>query len=98
MPTHAGHSRCSRWRIRVSRPNGMTQKDHGQAPCAGVPRSKALMNDCELQRAESFGHSGVALSSTSTQSPRVLVTGAAGFIGSHLCEALIASGHDVVGL
>jgi nucleoside-diphosphate-sugar epimerase len=27
-----------------------------------------------------------------------LVTGAAGFIGSHLCEALIASGHDVVGL
>jgi nucleoside-diphosphate-sugar epimerase len=29
---------------------------------------------------------------------RVLVTGAAGFIGSHLSEALIAGGHDVVGL
>jgi nucleoside-diphosphate-sugar epimerase len=29
---------------------------------------------------------------------RVLVTGAAGFVGSHLAEALIASGHDVVGL
>lgn len=29
---------------------------------------------------------------------RVLVTGAAGFIGSHLCEYLLALGHDVVGL
>jgi len=29
---------------------------------------------------------------------RVLVTGAAGFIGSHLCEALVGAGHDVVGI
>lgn len=29
---------------------------------------------------------------------RVLVTGAAGFIGSHMCERLVADGHDVVGL
>lgn len=28
---------------------------------------------------------------------RVLVTGAAGFIGSHVCERLLADGHDVVG-
>jgi nucleoside-diphosphate-sugar epimerase len=29
---------------------------------------------------------------------RIVVTGAAGFIGSHLSEALVAAGHDVVGI
>lgn len=29
---------------------------------------------------------------------RLFVTGAAGFIGSHVCESLLADGHDVVGI
>ena len=29
---------------------------------------------------------------------RIVVTGAAGFIGSTLAEALVAAGHEVVGL
>ena len=33
-----------------------------------------------------------------TSPSRVVVTGAAGFIGSHLCERLLATGHKVVGI
>ncbi len=29
---------------------------------------------------------------------RILITGAAGFLGSHLCDRLIADGHEVVGM
>lgn len=35
---------------------------------------------------------------TPAQPERVVVTGAAGFIGSHTCEALVARGHEVVGV
>jgi UDP-glucuronate decarboxylase len=31
-------------------------------------------------------------------SKRILITGAAGFLGSHLCERLVAQGHEVLGI
>jgi nucleoside-diphosphate-sugar epimerase len=38
------------------------------------------------------------LSAVLLQPSRVVVTGAAGFIGSNLCERLLADGHEVVGI
>jgi len=38
------------------------------------------------------------LSAVLSSPTRVVVTGAAGFIGSHLCDRLLADGHEVVGI
>ncbi len=36
------------------------------------------------------------ISGSPVEAKRVLVTGGAGFLGSHLCERLIAMGHEVL--
>src|SRR5579859_362051 len=58
-----------------------------------------------LQRTESDGdttgptmNTSVSMNGTPDRSSTSLVTGCAGFLGSHLCEALIARGHGVVGV
>ena len=42
--------------------------------------------------------SGVALQEVPVLSKmkRILISGGAGFLGSHLCDRLVAAGHDVI--
>ena len=49
----------------------------------------------ELARGLARGSAG---ESAATSPARVVVTGAAGFIGSHVCDALLAAGNEVVGV
>jgi dTDP-glucose 4,6-dehydratase len=47
---------------------------------------------------ESGNQSGLAKERQWMTSRTFLVTGAAGFLGSHLCDSLLASGHSVIGV
>jgi len=66
-------------------------------------RIKAIKNKKENQKkqkpkTQNQKSCGSQKPKTKNQRPSVLVTGAAGFIGSHLCERLVDEGHHVIGL
>ena len=50
------------------------------------------MVECGLHRSDTFGEV------RHDMTPRVVITGAAGFIGSHLSETLLDRGYTVVGI
>lgn len=54
--------------------------------------------EIHIARPMAIGRSVVASKSVGDQALKCLVTGVAGFIGSHLAEALISEGHSVVGI
>ena len=43
-----------------------------------------------------FGRNGNSFTCLVMRNKRILITGGAGFIGSHLCERLLAEGHEVI--
>src|SRR6056297_978908 len=66
-------------------------------------RVRAVMTKKDIQKdqkpkTKDQKSSGSQKPKTKNQRPSVLVTGAAGFIGSHLCERLVDEGHHVIGL
>src|SRR4029077_17718202 len=68
------------------------------APAAHPPRPRdAAVGAAGVARRRTAAHDRV-LPRNLGMSPRVLLTGAAGVIGSHVAEALVARGDEVVAL
>ena len=82
------------------------RRSHPRWSTTGGPSSDASLHDAQLVVAREFGFASWRRLQTtvtrpddeSTGSQRILITGGAGFIGSHLAEALVGRGHHVLSL
>jgi nucleoside-diphosphate-sugar epimerase len=86
----------ARDRVRDAGPRSTTQRVDGNIEPAMLRRAA----DAASKRAGSGIEEALSEDSPPAlpDGSRVLVTGAAGFIGSHLCERLVACGYEVVGV
>ena len=64
--------------------------------CRRIGKSAVRANACHVSRSRLTFHAARSTQYGGTM--RILVTGGAGFVGSHLCDRLLGDGHDVIAM
>ena len=92
----ARRRRRARRRHRLERvPPPRLRADQGSAASGRSSSTAATCTTPTKMRALGFTYCSIG---RGRHGMRVLITGAAGFLGSHLCDRFLADGHEVVGL